>query len=472
MRTVAVVGGGPVAMAAALAFARALPRAEVTLIGTPVDPAALSDHLPVLLESGRAHLALLGLDEDALLARALATPRLAERFEDWGGAPWLSAPGEAVAIPGSGAVHQRWLRIAGQAGAPPFHALLPAAAMAEAGVFAAAPPAPLDRAGYDLRLDAAGLAAALAQGLRAHKVRMVATERVVANSGADGIASVTLDNGEPIAADLFVDAAGPGGMLAQPEDGWEDWTPWLPADRLLLAPEPAGPDLLDRYRAVDCGWAATWPRARDALRVLAFDADATTPDRARRVLGRGGEAATLVALEPGRGTGWSGNRLALGDAAVQLGPLGLAGFDLAMAQLALALALLPGRAMPPLLLAEYNRRANLRADRLRDWLSAHYLAAPVRKGPFWHRLPQRAASPALGDNLGQFRQRGFLPHHDEESVAPDRWRAVLLGQGIRPRRADPVALADDPAGIHAAIRAGAESLRCAAAALSVGTGAR
>ncbi len=37
-----------------------------------------------------------------------------------------------------------------------------------------------------------------------------------------------------------------------------------------------------------------------------------------------------------------------------------------------------------------------------------------------------------------FRERGRLPVYDEESFARDSWLAVLLGQGVIPRRTDPL----------------------------------
>jgi tryptophan halogenase len=40
--------------------------------------------------------------------------------------------------------------------------------------------------------------------------------------------------------------------------------------------------------------------------------------------------------------------------------------------------------------------------------------------------------------LGLFRERGRLPFHEEETFSRDSWAAVLIGQGVVPRRADPL----------------------------------
>jgi tryptophan halogenase len=38
-----------------------------------------------------------------------------------------------------------------------------------------------------------------------------------------------------------------------------------------------------------------------------------------------------------------------------------------------------------------------------------------------------------------FAERGRLPFHEEETFSRDSWLAVLLGQGVIPRRIDPLA---------------------------------
>jgi tryptophan halogenase len=41
--------------------------------------------------------------------------------------------------------------------------------------------------------------------------------------------------------------------------------------------------------------------------------------------------------------------------------------------------------------------------------------------------------------LSLFRDRGRLPVYEEETFARDDWLAVLFGQGVLPRRVDPLA---------------------------------
>ena len=108
IRNIAVAGGGIVGLSSALAFARALPNAAVTLLETTPDLAALADILPVSLASGPRFHAVVGLDEAELVRDGIATHFLGTLVEDWSvsGQPWWHVLGPygkpAGAIPASG----------------------------------------------------------------------------------------------------------------------------------------------------------------------------------------------------------------------------------------------------------------------------------------------------------------------------------------------------------------------------------
>lgn len=408
LRSVAVVGGGPVALLAAIALAQALPDATVTLTPAPVAPDALADRLPLALPATHDLLTTLGLAPDRLLAKGVARARLATRFDDWSrdGRSWLIGDDSAATLP-QGRLHALWLR----ARSPHrFHDLIPACVAASAGI---ADP----RIEPALHLDPARLSQALAAIAGQAGIRLTAPFA--------GFATDTLhvQDGTSITADLLIDASGPPRLLGR-DAAFEDWREALPATRLTLSPATADPGPLDRYRATPTGWTADWP---------GLTAQA-------RAAGEG------IAIAPGRlSAPFAGRILAIGDAATQPGPLGLLGFTLALSQLALIRELLPARTAEPLLIAEVNRRANERADRLRDFLVAHYQAGGRTTGPFWHALRHAARPPSLDRLLTQFARRGHIVTVDEETVPRDAWLALLLGQGVRPERPDPVAQSLSPA---------------------------
>lgn len=456
LRSVVVVGGGLTGLCAAIGFARALPHATVTLVALPIDPAALADRLPAVMPQAMEVFASLGIDERALVAGGAATHRVGERFV-WGGAPFAIGEGDGVPMLAGVALHHLWLAH----GTGAFDALVPGAALAMAERFVLPvedPRSLLSQIDYALRLDAERAAPPLTQVARGVGVRIVATDAVGVERSATGVAAA-LVAGERLTGDLFVDASGPGAVLAAPDAEWVDWGDSLPVDRLLLGAVAGRPSPADGYETSGIGWSARWSLAGRVLTGTAYASGATGDARAKRQAASDGER--IVVTPRRQGAPFAGNVLALGDAAAAVGPLGWMGFTLALAQLGLALELMPARDPEPLLVAEYNRRANLRADRVMAYLAALYLTGAGRSGEFWHPLRKRAAPDELATALAQFGQRGTLPPLEEEMVPRSRWRQALIGLGVRPVRRDPVALSVPTTSAVAAL----DQLRRAVAAL-------
>jgi tryptophan halogenase len=99
--------------------------------------------------------------------------------------------------------------------------------------------------------------------------------------------------------------------------------------------------------------------------------------------------------------------------------------------------MMPGPDFAPVELAEYNRQCEAEADRVRDFLALHYLASD-RPEPFWREAAAAEPPNSLAHTLALFRERGRLPVYEEETFSRESWLAVLLGQGVIPRRLDPL----------------------------------
>jgi tryptophan halogenase len=100
---------------------------------------------------------------------------------------------------------------------------------------------------------------------------------------------------------------------------------------------------------------------------------------------------------------------------------------------------LPGRQCHPVETAEFNRRFDRLATRVRDFLALHYFRSGRTEGKFWGRMQDRAMPDTLAHTLDQYEARGRLPFHEDESISRDSWSAALLGLGVIPRALDPLA---------------------------------
>lgn len=437
LRTMAVVGGGLVAWSAAISFARALPHVRLTIVPAPVPADALADRFASTFSGGAAMLEQLGIDAQALAAQHAVTPRLATQYVQWpsatpdgpSGRDFIVGDGPLAQPPGAPATYQLWLRAAGAQTRPPLDVLSPA-------VFAARGPtgvALLDHPCAAWRLDADRGVSVLARMASVCGVSAAPAAFARCTHAEGLLRSITLANGVEVTADLYIDATGPGALLSAPRaSGWIDWSGAPVDDRLLIAADdiaaPSSP--VDLCHGARHGWLTSCGQ----VRILAFSSTRVPCAAAQDVLAHSmGMAAAAVeecVLRPGRWSqGWHRNVLKLGDAAVQPGLLARTGYGHALDRIALALELLPGRDLEPGLIAEYNRRAGLRADRLRDYtaLLQHGAMSAGQQVP-----------PGLAQTLLHFARCGRWPAQEEDSFPRDTWAATLIGLGLHPCRIDPL----------------------------------
>ena len=432
IQTIVVAGGGIVGLSAALAFKRALPNAAITLLETAQDPAALSDRSPVSLASGPAFHALIGLAESDLVRSGAATHFLGTEMGDWSasGEPWWHVIGAYGKGAGAIPFDQLWVAARRTGKTLPYDRYAVGAALARAGKFvlpATDPEFIGSRFGYGLRLDPEPYRNRLRKLAETVAIDFRNGDIAGVDRREDGfIEAVRVTDGTSLKADLFVDCSGPAARLATEMDGsFEDWSQWLPCGQLELT-ESDGPEVpspADRIRADDGGWIAQWP-----LRGRIVTAR-VTPD---------GEDSSVALTRGRRLRPWTGNVLALGDAATALDPLHRLNLDMAHNAILLALELLPGRDFDPVETNEYNRRSEQVTRRVRDFIALHYLRSGRSDG-VWGEFSRIEPPDSLARTLDQFEERGRMPFHEEETITRDSWTAALLGLGVVPTHVDPQA---------------------------------
>ena len=419
---VAIAGGGITAWSAAAAVKRKLPMLEVVVISSPPPPDALADRIVNTLPSIAEFHADLGLSEEDTIVRAQSGVRLGSRFTGWSGGlrDYVHAYGSYGASVGGIPFHQLWLR-EGQLQEYDCYSLGAALGRAERFPTTCTADAQI---GYGLRLTLDRYH----ELMRAYALHLEATERPgdvvdVAVRDDGFVAAIILSDGARVEADLFVDCTGPAARIRSRLGGsWESWTKWLLCDRVNVTDEAPRQDqpLLDEVSAHSNGWSASC--------ATVFSSSHAS-----------GDDDSAVRLEQGRlAEPWINNCVAVGDAAISVEPLEWTNLHLVHSQLDRLVSMMPGADYAPIELAEYNRQCNAEADRVRDFISMHYITAPPT-GPFWKDAAVIDPPPSLEHTLSLFAERGRLPYYEEETFTRDSWLAVLFGQGFLPRRIDPLA---------------------------------
>lgn len=442
---VVVAGGGIVGWSAAAALKRRLPWLDVTLLAIEPPANALADHIASTLPSILGFHGDLGLGDDDTVARAGSLYRLGTRFRGWaqGRADYVHAYGSHGGSIGTASFHHHWVRAAQAGTAAPFDRHCAAAMLAGQDRFV-----PPDEIGgdpgmgfeYGLQIDPPRYRAML----RAFALHCGVQERsgdiaAVAMRDDGFVAALTLTDGTALTGDLFVDCTGPQARIRSCVDAdRQSWRDWLPCDRVMMAeaPPPAACPSTDTVEATPAGWRWTAGGRRRTSIGIVYSSAHAAEDEAVAALGTAPAAA--FAIDAGtRPAPWLRNCVAIGDAATTIEPLEWTNLHLAHSAIDRMIAMLPDRACAAVETGDFNRQCAAEAMRVRDFVILHY-AASSRPEPFWQDVAAIEPPASLAHTLAQFRERGRLPIYEEETFARDSWLAVLLGQGVLPRRADPL----------------------------------
>jgi tryptophan halogenase len=276
------------------------------------------------------------------------------------------------------------------------------------------------------------------------RVQQGSLKKVALRETDGSIEALHLDDGNALKADLFLDCTGPQALLhTRLDTARDDWSRWLPCDRLLLAegPSPTASSPLDKVIATATGWRWTVTTPGAALHGIAyastFSSDEAAAETLHTATGALPNGAPITIAAGTRPRPWLRNCVAIGDAATTLEPLEWTNLHLAHSAIDRLITMLPGRIWSPVEAADYNRQALAEAGRVRDFVALHYAVAR-RDEPFWRACAAVEPPASLAHLLTLFRERGRLPFYEEETFARSSWLAVLFGQGVLPRRADPL----------------------------------
>ncbi|MFN4019775.1 MAG: tryptophan halogenase family protein [Erythrobacter sp.] len=466
LQSIVIVGGGSAGWMTAAALADAVGKScAITLIESEaIGTVGVGEAtIPPIRHFNRR----LGIDEATFVRETQGSFKLGIQFVDWGrkGHSYFHPFGQYGAEFDSVPFYHHWMResLAGRVdGAIDDFSMC--WAMARAGKFTH--PA-ADRRMIQSTFD---YAYHFDAGLYAAFLRRFAEERgVVRKEGcvvdvtlraADGfIDSVTLESGEQVAGEFFIDCSGFRGLLIEEalEAGYDNWQHWLPCDRAVAVPCERGEFTpYTRSTAKAAGWQWRIPLQHRTGNGYVHCSAFIGQDEAAAILlasldGKPlADPRTLRFVTGKRREFWKKNCVAIGLSAGFMEPLESTSLHLIQYGILRLIALLPDNAMSPLLAREYNAQTAAEYERIRDFLILHYKANERADCELWRYCAAMPIPDSLQYKIDHFREYGLLVADGHELFANPSWIAVYLGQGIVPARAP--ALAAMRAGVPVAER--------------------
>jgi tryptophan halogenase len=274
------------------------------------------------------------------------------------------------------------------------------------------------------------------------KVVDVSQDPVTAN-----INSITLENGQEIEADLFVDCSGFRGVLIEQalQSGYQDWSNWLPCNRAVAVPCESNGVLSPYTRATarKAGWQWRIPLQHRTGNGHVYWDEFISEDEATSQLLANLDGPALAEpkqlfFKTGRRNHfWKNNVVAIGLSAGFLEPLESTSIHLIQEGITNLLELFPHEAPSPLDINEYNSRMALQYERVRDFLLLHYVATKRDDSEMWRYFTNMTLPDTLQEKIDGWMHRGYVQRYEFGAFLPPSWVAVMIGQNLMPNNYDP-----------------------------------
>src|SRR3984885_9383028 len=396
----------------------------------------------------------LGIDENDLIRRTKSTFKLGIEFRDWTrmGHSYMHPFGQTGFDMGPLAFSAYWLKAlrAGKAGRLEEYSLQAVAAFA--GKFMRPVPAansPVVGSTYALLFDASLFARYLRNVAEAGGVeRTEGRVKSVSLESEDGfIDALTLDSGERVEADLYIDCSGFRGLLIEGalQTGYEHWNHWLPCDRAAAVPcERTGAlSSYTRVTAKAAGWQWRIPLQHRIGNGYVYGSNFTSDTQAQEELlasieGRALAEPLMLQFATGRRKRfWNKNCVAIGLSAGFLEPLESTSIHFIQRGIALLLSYFPDRNFNSADIDRYNKIVTSEYERVRDFLLLHYGSTERDDSEIWRYCRSIEKPDSLRERIELFQNFGRLIREDNELFPMQSWLYVLIGQNIMPQNDDP-----------------------------------
>jgi tryptophan halogenase len=460
IRSIVIVGGGTAGWMAAASFAQHLAGTACNIRLIESDQIGTIGVGEATIPPIRSYIRGLGIDEDDLIRTTQATFKLGIEFKDWTqlGHSYFHPFGETGHALNGRAFDSYWLDryLAGQASQLEFYSLAAIAAAHDKFMRPIAMPhTPLETISYALHFDASLFAQALrvfaeSRGVVRTEARV---ESVSLRPDNGFIDHVSLNSGETVSGDLFIDCSGFRALLIGDAFGskFEDWSRWLPCNSAVALPTERIDPLPSRTVATgtSAGWTWRIPLQHRTGNGHVYCSEFMSDDRALAVLLSGLNSAPLrdpvqLRFTTGRRNQfWIKNCVALGLAGGFLEPLESTSIHLIQRGISLLLASFPARDCALPLILAYNDALCRDYDRIRDFLLLHYSRSERNDSPFWRHCRQLPLTNSLRETIQHFQAHGRLPIQAGDLFPCQSWLYLFAGQNLLPPRSPSMAFRGD-----------------------------
>lgn len=447
---IVIVGGGTAGWMTAAALAKVLnPSYSIRLVES--EEIGIVGVGEATIPMIKLYNTALELDEGAFIRETMGSFKLGIEFVNWGqvGDSYIHGFGKIGQDLGLVPFYQYWLKMrqAGKAAPLDDYSINTFACRHNRFMppVTDRPNSPLADIAYAYHFDASLYARFLrryaeARGVVRTEGKVIGVEQ---NPESGFINAITLDNGERIPGQLFIDCSGFRGLLIEQtlKTGYDDWSHWLPCDRAVAVPcertTPLTP--YTRSTAREAGWQWRIPLQHRVGNGHVFSSQYISEDEATATLMANLEGPALAEprvlrfLTGKRRKFWNKNVVAVGLSSGFMEPLESTSIHLIQSSIARLTAFFPHGGFDQTDIDEFNLHSEFEFEKIRDFLIAHYHATERTDTPFWNYCRTMDVPESLTRKLELFRSCGRLFRDCNELFAEPSWMQVLYGQRVIPR---------------------------------------
>jgi tryptophan halogenase len=448
VRKVVIAGGGTAGWMAAAALAKTMGKVlDITLVESDqIGTVGVGEAtIPPLI----TYLRLLDIKEQDFMAACQGTFKLGISFENWRdvGEDYIHSFGETGTDHWTAMFLHFWLKGRAEGLAGDYGDYCLELKAAEAEKFAHLPKSGLN---YAFHIDAtllAGFLRTFSEGFGTKRVEGKIAS-VQTDDARGHITSLTLEDGQVLEGDLFIDCTGFRGLLIEQtlHAGYDDWSHWLPSNSAVaVQTEAVGPPIpYTRAIAHESGWQWRIPLQHRVGNGMVFCDRYWSDDEATaKLLGNlEGEALTdprVLKFRTGsRRLHWKKNCVALGLASGFVEPLESTSIHMIQRGIVRLLQLFPHGGFSEADIDEYNKQSQFEFEHIRDFIVLHYHVTNRDDTPFWRYCRNMDIPESLQHRIDLFRDSGRVFKLNTELFAQNSWTQVMLGQGVEPDSYHPV----------------------------------